>query len=135
MHTYMHAHAGHFRLHIPHLSRRRFLQTTGWSLLFSALIVAIAATLARATLSLGAALTEKPDLAVYLLLRERGVRESVLLRSEEFGAVPQRDYFVETADGPRLVQLRKGYNDKWYVANVEDLRETGGSEQLPSSHE
>jgi hypothetical protein len=33
----------------------------------------------------------------------------------------QRDYLIETKDGPELVQLRKG-EEKWYVALEERLR-------------
>ena len=49
-------------------------------LLVVVVIVGIAATLARASLTLKAALVENPDIAVYLLLEEEGLGRTELLR-------------------------------------------------------
>jgi hypothetical protein len=100
------------------VSRFRFLHTIGWAILLSALIVTVAAALARATLNLKAALTGKPDLAIYLLLPEEEIGQTTLLRERE----DERDYLAETKDGPKLVKLRKG-EEEWYVAHVERLHE------------
>ncbi|TSC58178.1 MAG: hypothetical protein Greene041619_738 [Candidatus Peregrinibacteria bacterium Greene0416_19] len=109
--------------HIPYLSRLRFLHTVGWAILMSALVVAVAATLARATLNLAAALTDKPDLAVFVLLQDDDVTSSVLLRESTEPGNEQRDYLVETKDGPKLVQLKKAVSGQWYVALEENLHE------------
>lgn len=118
----MHIHNHSFSVHIPHLSRARFLHTTGWSVLLAALIVGLAATLARATLSLSGAVTDgtKSDIAIYLLLGDEKIHQATLLRSNDFGEEPQRDYLVETDRGPELVQLRKRH--AWYVVSREALR-------------
>ncbi len=98
------------------ISRYRFLHTIGWALLLSCLIVAVAATLARATLNLKAALTDKPDIALYLLLPDEGIGSTTLLRARE----DERDYLAETKNGPKLVKLKKGEKE-WYVILVEPL--------------
>ena len=100
------------------VSTFRFFHTIGWAVLLCALIVAVAATLGRATLNLKAALTDKPDIAVYLLLPEEEIGRTVLLRDKG----DERDYLAETKDGPKLVRLKKG-NDQWYVEEVQKLRE------------
>lgn len=100
------------------ISRLRFLHTIGWALLLSALVVAVAATLGRATINLKAALTDKPDIALYLLLPEEEIGRSTLLRARE----DERDYLAETKDGPKLVRLKMGEKE-WYVELVEQLHE------------
>ena len=106
-------------MHIPHLfDPQRFRHALFWSVLLSALIVAISATLARATLTLSAALTNKPDIAIYLLLEEEGVGRTELLRETNTG----RDYLVETKDGPKFVRLKKGMRE-WYVEIEENMHE------------
>jgi hypothetical protein len=82
------------------------------------LIVGVAAALGRTTLNLNAALTDKPDIAIYLLLPEEGIGKTVLLREKD----NERDYLAETKTGPKLVRLRKG-NKQWYVEDVQALRE------------
>lgn len=103
-------------MHIRHLSTRRFTHTVFWSLLLSALIVAMAATLARASFNLSAALTDKPDIALYLLLPEEEISQSTLLREH----VGERDYLVQTKDGPKLIRLKRGPN-QWFVEMKEQL--------------
>lgn len=100
------------------VSRLRFLHTIGWALLLSSLIVALAATLGRATLNLKAALTDKPDIAVYLLLPEEHIGATTLIRAR----ADERDYLAETPEGPKLIKLKKGA-EEWYVALVEKLHE------------
>lgn len=103
-------------MEISQISRKRFSQTMLWAVLLSSVVVALAATLGRAMANVKAALTDKPDIAVYLLLKEEDVSSSVLLRSTE----DQRDYLVETSDGPKLVKLKKGEKE-WFVASEERM--------------
>ncbi|MDO8648505.1 MAG: hypothetical protein Q7R81_01855 [Candidatus Peregrinibacteria bacterium] len=100
------------------ISRARFFHTMGWALLVSIVIVGIAAALGRATLNLKAALTEKPDIAIYLLLPEEEIGATTLLRERP----EERDYLAETKDGPKLVRLKWG-GEQWYVSLVEKLHE------------
>jgi hypothetical protein len=103
-------------MHIKHLSTQRFTHTMLWSLLLSALIVAMAATLARASYNFTAALTDKPDLALYLLLPEKDIMQSTLLREH----VEERDYLVQTKSGSELIRLKRGPN-QWFVEMQEQL--------------
>lgn len=103
---------------IRRISHLRFFHTIGWAVLLCGLIVGMAASLGRATLNLKAALTDKPDIALYLLLPEEKIGRSVLLRERE----DERDYLAETKDGPKLVRLKKGESE-WYVELVENLHE------------
>lgn len=100
------------------VSEARFFHTVAWAILLSALIIAIAATLGRAALTLNAALSDKPDIAIYLLLPKEEISETVLLRDRGF----EREYLAETKEGPKLVRLRKA-GEEWIVAEVEKLRE------------
>ena len=103
---------------ITHLSRFRFLHTIGWAVLLSGLIVMLAAGLGRAAINLKAALTDKPDIAIYLLLPEEKIGKTTLLRERD----NERDYLAETKDGPKLIRLRKGEKE-WFVVEVETLHE------------
>lgn len=105
-------------MEIQRISRLRFLNTITWAIVASGIVVAVAAGLARATLNINAALIEKPDIAIYLLLPEEKIHDVDLLRETE----TQRDYLAETKDGPKLVILKKG-EKKWYVEHMESLRE------------
>lgn len=103
---------------IARLSRFRFLHTMGWAVVLSALIVLVAAGLGRAAINLKAALTDKPDIAIYLLLPDEEIGQTTLLREKE----NERDYLAETKDGPKLIKLKKG-EEEWYVVEVEQLHE------------
>lgn len=105
-------------MEIAHISRKRYTHTMLWAVLLSALVVGLTATLGRAMGNVKAALTDKPDIAVYLLLKEDVVTSSTLLRSSE----NERDYLVETKDGPKLVKLQKGEKE-WYVSHEERMHE------------
>jgi len=89
-----------------------------WAVVLCGLIVGIAAALGRATLNIKAALTDKPDIAIYLLLPEEEIGKTVLLRESE----NERDYLAETKTGPKLVRLKKG-EKQWYVEEIQTLRE------------
>jgi hypothetical protein len=106
------------RHHLPaFLHRFRFTHTYAWALLFSCLVVALAATLARATLNLAGALGNKPDLAVLLLLPEEDISHATHLRTKG----DEREYLVMTKEGPKLVKLHKG-KEQWFVREVVELR-------------
>lgn len=100
------------------LSRKQYIMTVGLALVASMLIVGAAAFLGRATLNLRAALTttDKPDIAVLLLMGEKDVEHSTLLRDQK----TSRDYLIEMKDGPKLVTLKKG-STTWYIAEQESL--------------
>lgn len=104
--------------HIHTLSHAGYRQTVLWAAFSCLAIVAAASAFARASHNFAAALTEKPDLAIYLLLPDEGIGQSTLLREQE----TERDYLAETKSGPKLVKLKKG-EAEWYVSVVEELRE------------
>lgn len=103
-------------MHIHLLSVSRYRLTMFWAMLFSLLIVGLAATLARASYNVTAALTEKPDIAIFLLLPEEQITQTTLLREH----TDERDYLAETKDGPKLIRLKRGPNE-WYVEFQEQL--------------
>ncbi len=105
-------------MEIHHVSRRRYAHTIKWAVCGSVAVVVIAAGVGRATLNLRAAVTEKPDIAIYMLLPEEEIGKIEILRESE----TQRDYLAETKDGPKLIILKRG-EEKWYVELVEPLRE------------
>lgn len=105
-------------MELHRLSSLRFFHTMGWAVLLCALIIGLAATLGRATLNIKAALTDKPDIAIYLLLPEEEIGKTMLLREKD----NERDYLAETKDGPKLIRLKKGER-QWYVAEMQTLRE------------
>jgi acetylglutamate synthase len=105
-------------MEIALISRKRYTHTMLWAVLLSSVVVALAATLGRAMANVKAALTDKPDIAVYLLLKDDVVTSSTLLRSYD----SERDYLVETKDGPKLVKLKKGEKE-WFVVSKERMHE------------
>lgn len=102
----------------PTFQKPRLLAGVGWALLGSGLIVGATAVLGRAVLNLRAALTEKPDIGIYMLLPDEGIRTTTLLRSTEW----ERHYLAETRDGPKFISLQK-IGDEWTVAAIERMRE------------
>ena len=103
---------------IRHISRGRYLHTVWWGLIASGIIVMVAAGLGRASMNLKSALTDKPDIAIYILLEDEEVGHTELLRETE----DERHYLAETKDGPMHVILKKGETE-WYVSSKEPLRE------------
>lgn len=95
--------------------------TVLWALFCCLTIVIGASAFARASRNFAAALTEKPDLAIYLLLPEEEIGQSTLLKEED----TERSYLAETKDGPKLITIRRG-EQEWYVYRAEALR--------PSTH-
>lgn len=109
MHTHFHVHA---------LTHTGFRRTIVWAVTLCVLVVTAVSLLGRATHNFQAALTEKPDVAIYLLLPDAGIRTTTVLKESEI----ERDYLAETEDGPKLIRLKKGPNE-WFVSLVEDLHE------------
>ena len=103
---------------IDKLSRRRFMHTVVWGVMASLIVVGGAAGIGRATINLKSALTDKPDIAIYLLLPEEEIGKITLLREEE----TERHYLAETKDGPKHITLKMG-DKEWFVSNIESLRE------------
>lgn len=84
----------------------------------SVLIVVCIAAIGRAAHNFQAALTDQPDVAIYLLLPEEQLRKTTLLKEEAGGT--ERHYLAETVHGPMLVILKKK-EEGWYVAFTEQL--------------
>lgn len=105
------------KFHIHSLSHRNYKKTVLWSVFLCLVIVVSASLLGRATFNFDAALTEKPDVAIYLLLPNEELGNTTLLRESE----GERDYLAETAEGPKMIKLKKG--KEWYVAEVEKLHQ------------
>ncbi len=103
---------------IRHVSPVRFKDATVFALIAGAAVVIVVSLAARANLNLKAAVTDNPDLAIYVLLPEEKIDEIRLLRDQE----RERDYLVETKEGPKFVKLRK-IDGEWRVAEVDSLRE------------
>lgn len=109
----------HPLIDIGQISNFRYAHTVLWALIMSLAVVAITAGLGRAALNLKASLTEKPDLAVYVLLPDKEIGRSTLLREYP----DERDYLAESKDGPLFVKLRKNkQTGRWYVAETESLK-------------
>ena len=101
------------------VSRFRYIHTMTWAVLLSMLIVAVAATIGRATVNLRGALTaEDGSLAVMMLLPEEKITEVTLVKA----GVDTQEFLTETKDGPTLVRLKKGEKG-WFVQKKVRLRE------------
>lgn len=105
-------------MELHRVSRKRYLHTMFWALLGSLLVVAIMATLGRASYNFSAALSDKPDIAIYMLLPDDHIKSAEILRDKG----DERHYMVETTGGPELVILKKGEHE-WFVSNVDKLKE------------
>ena len=108
-------------LHLSDISRFRYMHTMAWALLVSSLVVAIAATIGRATLNLqGALMAEDAGLAVMMLLPEEEISEITMLRAN----ADRQEFLAETKDGPMLIRVKRG-TEGWFVQEKIPLRETG----------
>jgi hypothetical protein len=103
--------------HHADLADRGFRTTIAVAVTLSAVIIAAVAGLGRAVRNIEGALTEKPDLAVYLLLPEENVKSVTLLR----GGSDKRDYLVDTDAGLKLVVIARK-NGEWTLISTDDLR-------------
>ena len=107
-------------LHLSELSRFRYIHTMTWALLVSSLIVAIAATIGRATINLRGALTaEDAGLAVMMMLPEEEISEITMLRA----SAERQEFLAETKTGPQLIRVQRG-TDGWFVQEKIPLRES-----------
>ena len=101
------------------VSRFRYVHTMMWAVLMSALIVALAATIGRATINLRGALTaEDGSLAVMLLLPEEEISEVTLLKASS----NTQEFLAETKTGPKVIHLKRG-ETKWFVQDIVNLHE------------
>jgi hypothetical protein len=105
------------KFHVHTLSRKTYMRTVVWAFFLCFSIVICTALLGRATHNFKAALTEKPDVAIYLLLPEEGLKQTTLLRETD----TTRDYLAETKDGEKLIKLEKNREGVWEVATIERL--------------
>lgn len=106
-------------LDVHRLSSARFQHTVFWALILNVIIIVLAALLGRAALNLRAAISDKPDIAVYLLLPDAGITSVHVLREGE----TDRDYLAETASGSLFVRLHKGTDREWSVSETQFLHE------------
>lgn len=106
------------KFHIHSLSGKKFGHTVMWSVVLCVAIVISASLLGRATGNFKAALTDKPDVAIYLLLPDEDLGNTTLLRESE----TERDYLADTKEGPKLIKLKKGEKE-WFVSVVEKLHQ------------
>ncbi len=116
------------KINIHHLPRHRFLKTVLWAVFASAVIVSAAAGLGRAARNFQAALTDKPDVALYLLLPEDDIMDSTLLREQP----TERDYLAQTKHGSMLIKLKRG-PQQWYVSSKETLHEAPAHGGAPAA--
>lgn len=112
------------KINIQHVPPHRFLRTVLWAVFLSAVIVSAAAGLGRAAKNFKAALSDKPDVALYLLLPDENITTSTVIRD----LPTERDYIANTASGQLFVKLKRG-PQQWYVSEKETLHgaRTGGS--------
>ena len=106
-------------MHISLLSNWRYHHTISWALLMSSLIVAVAATIGRATVNLRGALTaEDASLAVMLLLPEEKISDVTLVKASS----DTQEFLAETKTGPKLIRMKRG-PEKWFVQDEVSLHE------------
>lgn len=101
------------------VSHFRAAHTMFWALLLSSLIVAVAATVARATVNLRGALTaEDASLAVMILLPEEEIQDVTLIKA----GIDTQEFLAETKTGPKLIRMKRGETE-WFVQEKITLRE------------
>lgn len=108
------------KFQIHNLSSQRYGHTVLWAVVLSILIVCAMSALGRAARNFKAALTDKPDVAIYLLLKDEQLGNTTLIHTNEDDTV--RTYLAETPSGTKLITLRK--NQQWYADLIEPLHET-----------
>lgn len=109
----------HTKFDFQLFSKFRYTHTVMWAILVSCLIVAIAATVGRATRNLKGALTaEDPTLAVFLLRPDDHITDVTILRANQSTV----DVLADTESGPKWMRLRKG-ETQWFITDEEALKE------------
>jgi hypothetical protein len=109
-------------MQIHETSARTFRAVVILAVIAGTAVIIAFSLISRAQLNLKAALTDKPDIAVLLLMEEMGaeVTDSELLR--DLGN--ERDYLVETSgSGTLFIKLRKA-GEEWHIAEQTPLHET-----------
>lgn len=112
------------KFHIHTLSSRRYGHTVLWSIFLCIAIVCASAMLGRAAHNFKAALTEAPDVAIYLLLPDEKLGNTTLIHTNKDDT--ERAYLAQTDHGPQLIKIRK--NKQWMVDLIEPLHEDGSTE-------
>lgn len=107
------------KFHVHSLSNKTYMRTVVWAFFLCFTIVICTAFLGRASRNFKAALTDKPDVAIYLLLPDEHIGQTTLLRE----TAHTRDYLAETKDGEKLIKLVQNTNGVWEVAMMERLHE------------
>lgn len=107
------------KFHIHTLSSRRYGHTVLWSIFLCVAIVCATAMLGRAAHNFKAALTDAPDVAIYLLLPDEKLGNTTLLHANKEDT--ERAYLAETATGPKLIKIRK--NKEWMIDLIEPLHD------------
>jgi hypothetical protein len=105
------------KFHIHTLSSRRYGHTVTWSIILCIAVVCAASMLGRAAHNFKAALTDAPDVAIYLLLPNEHLGNTTLLRANDLDT--ERAYLAQTEHGPELIKLRK--NKEWLIDSIESL--------------
>ena len=105
--------------HVHTLSAKRYGHTVTWAICLSVLIVCVSAYLGRATHNFKAALTDKPDVALYLLLPNEHLTTTTLLQANK--ADTERSYLADTDHGPELIKMHR--NKLWVVDTIDPLHE------------
>lgn len=103
-------------MHIQLLPHHQYLKTVLLAVAASMVVVGTAALLGRATLNLRAALTDKPDVGVLVLMEDENPISATLLRENE----TERTYLVHTEKGPELVKMHRG-KEQWFIEYREPL--------------
>lgn len=117
-----------FQIHT--ISTKRYGHTVLWAVFLSILIVCIMAGLGRAAHNFQAALTDKPDVAIYLLLEDEHLGHTTLIHTNKEDT--ERTYLADTPTGTLLVRLRK--NKEWHVDLTEPLHPAAStSRQTPTT--
>lgn len=107
------------KFHVHSLTQKTYKRTVLWAFFLCFSIVICTALLGRATYNFKAALTQKPDVAIYLLLPEEHIGQTTLLRETTL----TREYLADTKDGTKLIKLVQNQNKQWEVALIERLHE------------
>lgn len=98
-------------MHISFLSTWRYTHTMAWAVLLSLLIVAIAATIGRATMKLRGALTDDDaSLAVMMLLPDEEISDVTMLKA----GPDTQEFLAETKNGPAVVRVLR-VEGKWTI--------------------
>ncbi len=112
------------KFHVHSLSSKHYGRTVTWAIFLSIAIVCTYAYLGRAAHNFKAALTDKPDVAIYLLLPKEHLQNTTLLSQNKDDT--ERAYLATTDHGPELIKLHR--NKQWVVDTIDPLHEDASIE-------